>query len=136
MLRVEPVAHLVQCAFCYRMVVRMYIVAKILVTAVALLLVARYLPGLTIDGLYTALIASLILGLLNLTVKPVLVILTLPISILTLGLFMFVINAGIFMFAASFIEGFAVENFWVALAASFMVSVISAIGTKFIQAAK
>ncbi len=114
----------------------MYIVARILVTALALLLVARFVPGVTIDGLYTAIIAALILGLLNLTVKPVLVILTLPISIITLGLFMFVINAGIFMFAASFIEGFDVQNFWTALVASFIVSVVSAVGNKLLSVGK
>ncbi len=114
----------------------MYTIARIFVSALALLVVARYLPGVTVDGLYTALIAALVLGILNVTIKPILVILTLPISILTLGLFMFVINAALFMFTASFIEGFAVSNFWVALLASLIVSVISALGNRFIDASK
>lgn len=111
----------------------MHLILKILITSLALLIVARYLPGVTVDGFYTALIAALVLGVMNVTVKPVLVILTLPISIVTLGLFLFVINAGLFMFAASFIEGFDVSSFWVALAASFVVSVISTIGNGLIS---
>ncbi len=111
----------------------MKILAKILITALGLLLVAEFLPGVTIDGLYPALIASLILGLLNVTAKPLLIILTLPISILTLGLFIFVINAGLLWFVASFVDGFSIVGFWTALFVSVIVSVISAIGNRFIK---
>lgn len=111
----------------------MKIVAKILVTALALLIVARFVPGIEVNGVYIAIITAFILGLLNIFVKPILVILTLPITILTLGLFMFVINALIFWFAASFIDGFAVDGFLPALVGSLIVSVISALGNKFIS---
>ena len=110
----------------------MKIIAKILITALALLIVARFVPGVEVDGLYTALIAAVVLGALNLVARPVLVLLTLPITIVTLGLFIFVINALLFWFAASFIEGFSVSGFWTALIGSVIVSVISAIGNKFI----
>lgn len=102
-------------------------------TALALLLTSQVLPGIEVTGIYPALIAALVLGVLNVIVKPLLVILTLPITILTLGLFMFVINAALFMFAASFIEGFVVEGFAWALLGSLLVSVSSAIANNFIK---
>ncbi len=111
----------------------MYFISKILLTALLLLLVQKIVPGVHIDGLYIALIAAVVLGLLNAIVKPILVILTLPISIITLGLFIFVINAGLFMFAASFLEGFTVSGFWAAFWASIIVSVGSTIGNNFIR---
>ena len=110
----------------------MNILAKVLVTAVSLLIVAKLIPGIEVSGLYTAIIAAIILGLLNLVVRPLLVVLTLPITILTLGLFMFVINALLFLFAASFIDGFAISGFLDALVGSIIVSILSAIGNKFI----
>lgn len=109
------------------------LIAHILVSALGLLLAARLVSGIEVINLYTALIAALILGLLNSVVRPILVILTLPINILTLGLFTFVINAGLFLFAASFIEGFAVDGFWVALLGSVIVSVVNSLGSKFIK---
>jgi putative membrane protein len=111
----------------------MKIITTILVTALALLLTSQVLPGIEVTGIYPALIAALVLGVLNVIVKPLLVILTLPITILTLGLFMFVINAALFMFAASFIEGFVVEGFAWALLGSLLVSVSSAIANNFIK---
>lgn len=108
------------------------LITRILLGAFALLLVAKIVPGVSIDGFYPAVIAAVILGVLNAIVKPVLVILTLPITIVTLGLFIFVINAGLFMFAASFIEGFAVDGFVAALFGSLIVSVVTTIGNKFI----
>ena len=82
------------------------------------------------DGVYAALIAAVVLGLLNLIVRPILFVLTLPITILTLGLFAFVINAALFFFAASFLDGFAVTGIIPALIGSLAVSVASAIGQK------
>jgi putative membrane protein len=111
----------------------MKLIAKVLVTALALVLVAEFLPGFTVNGMYPALIGALILGLLNVTVKPILIILTLPISIITLGLFIFVINASLLWFTASFIEGISVDSFLTALLASVIISVISALGNRFIS---
>ncbi len=109
------------------------LVARILLGALALLLVAEVVPGVSIDGLYPAIIAAVILGIMNAIVKPILVVLTLPITILTLGLFIFVINAALFMFAASFIDGFAVSGFVAALLGSLLVSIVTTIGNKFIS---
>lgn len=111
----------------------MYFITKTLLVAFLLLLVEKIVPGVAIEGLYVAIIAAVVLGLLNAIVRPILVILTLPISIVTLGLFIFVINAGLFMFAASFLEGFAVEGFWAALLASVLVSIGSTIGNSLIR---
>ena len=98
-----------------------------------MLLVSYFIPGITVASFYTAIIVALVLGLLNMFVKPLLVILTLPITLLTLGLFMFVINAGLFLFAASFVEGFEVTGFITALIGSFLVSVVSALGNSLIE---
>lgn len=107
-----------------------HILSRILLGAFALLLAAYLVTGIEVDTLYTAIIAAIILGVLHALVRPILFILTLPITIITLGLFHFVINAGLFMFAASFIEGFSVSSFWVALLGSLIVSVVNTIGSR------
>lgn len=111
----------------------MKILARILVTALALLIVARLIPGIEVEGIYAAIIAAVLLGVFNLIARPILVVLTLPITIVTLGLFIFVINALLFWFVASFVEGFAVSGFLTALIGSLIVSVISAVGNKCIE---
>lgn len=111
----------------------MTILLRILFNALGLLLIAKYVPGITVDSFYTAVVAAVILGVFNAILKPILVLLTLPITLLTLGLFSLVINAALFIFAASFIEGFAVESFWYALLGSLLMSLISTIGSKWID---
>lgn len=103
------------------------LIARVLLTAITLILVAYLVPGVFIDGIYTAIIVAVVLGLLNLIVRPILIILTLPITILTFGLFAFVINAAIFLFVASFVDGFAVDGFLPALVGSLLVTVVSTI---------
>ncbi len=110
----------------------MKLITKLLLTALTLLVVAEYVPGIHIEGFYPAIIAAVTIGLLNLFVRPILFILTLPITIITLGLFMIVINASLFWFSASFIDGFTVDSFWYALLGSIIVSVVSAIGNRYI----
>lgn len=105
----------------------MGIIIRILVTALAALLTQYILPGVSIADFKTALLVAIVLGLLNLIVKPVLVILTLPVTVLTLGLFLLVINALIVMWASSLVKGFKVENFWWALLFSVVLSVISSV---------
>lgn len=111
----------------------MKLISKVLITALALLIVARIVHGITVDSIYIALIVALILGILNVLVKPVLIVLTLPITIVTLGLFIFVINASLFWFVGTFVDGFDVSGFIAALLGSVIVSVISAIGNKLIS---
>lgn len=108
----------------------MKIILHILITALSLLLVAHFVPGISISSFYVACIVALILGVLNIFVKPVLVILTLPVTILTLGLFIFVINALLFMFAASFVDGFSVTGFIPALIGSILTSIVSTVAQK------
>ena len=93
----------------------MTIILRILFNALGLFLIAGWVDGIIVDSFYPALIAALVLGILNVTIRPILFILTLPITILTLGLFAFVINALMFLFAASFIDGFEAAGFWQAL---------------------
>ena len=114
----------------------MTLILRLLFNALGLILLAELVQGISVDGIYPAIIAALVLGILNAIVRPILLILTLPITIVTLGLFAFVINAGLFLFAASFIEGFSVNNFWYALLGSVLMSVISTIGSRFINQAK
>jgi len=108
----------------------MKIIAKIIITALALLAVAYLLPGVEVASFYIALIVAVVLGLLNLVVKPILVVLTLPINILTLGLFLWVINGFLFWFVATFIEGFSVSGFGVAIIGALIVSVFAWLGEK------
>ncbi len=103
------------------------IITNVIVVAFALLLVAEYIPGIEVDSLVTALIAAFILGILNALVRPVLVLLTFPITFLTLGLFIFVINAFIFWLTASFLDGFTINGFLPALIGSVIVSIISSL---------
>ncbi|EGJ11334.1 putative transmembrane protein [Rubrivivax benzoatilyticus JA2 = ATCC BAA-35] len=100
----------------------MKILARWFLLAAALLLVANLYPGVTVQGFGTALIAAFVLGLLNTLVRPLLVLLTLPVTLLTLGLFLFVINALMFWAAASMLDGFRVAGFGAALIGSVIYS--------------
>ncbi len=82
-----------------------------LLSALSLLIVARLVPGFEITSLWAALIVALVLGLLNALVRPVLLLLTLPVTVLTLGIFIFVINALLLIFTANIIEGFSIASF-------------------------
>lgn len=96
-----------------------------LLNAVALMAVAFLYSGVQVSGIVPALIAALVLGLVNAIIRPVLVLLTLPVTLLTLGLFIFVINALLFWFVAEVIKGFAVNGFMAALIGSLLYSAIS-----------
>lgn len=109
----------------------MGIITKLLLTVLALLLVSNFIPGITVASFYIALIVAVVLGLVNLILKPILVILTLPITLLTLGLFTFVINAGLFWFVSTFIDGFTVEGFIPAFIGAFIIAGIHSLAEKF-----
>jgi len=93
----------------------MNLIIRLLLNAAALLLVAYLVPGFSVDGFYAALIVAIILGIVNAIIKPILVLLTLPITILTLGLFTLVINALLIWFVSTIVKGFYVESFGAAL---------------------
>lgn len=103
----------------------MNLLLRWLITTVAVLLAAYLLPGVTIAGVLTAIIVALVLGIINVFLKPLLIILTLPITLLTFGLFVFVINALLVMLTANLVPGFAVANFWWALLFSLIVSLVT-----------
>jgi putative membrane protein len=101
----------------------MKLIVRWLLLAAALLLVAYLYPGVTVSNFGAAMIAALVLGLLNTVVRPLLVLLTLPVTLLTLGLFLFVINALMFWAAAGVLDGFKVSGFTAALIGSLIYSV-------------
>ena len=103
----------------------MNILLRILISAVAVLLTSYLLPGVHINNFLSALIVAVVLAILNGILKPVLIVLTIPITILTLGLFLLVINALIILIASSVISGFYVDGFWWALLFSIILSFIS-----------
>lgn len=104
-----------------------------ILNAVTLLIVAYVLPGIVVASFWSAMIAALVLGLINMLVKPILILLTLPITIVTLGLFLLVINALMFWLAGSLLKGFQVNGFWWAVGGALFYSVISGFLTSLIQ---
>jgi putative membrane protein len=96
-----------------------------LVSGLAIIITAYLLPGVRLTGFFAALVTALILGLINAFIRPVLILLTLPLNILTLGLFTLVINALLIMLAAAIVPGFAVQGFWWALLFGLVLAVIS-----------
>lgn len=107
--------------------VTMQTILKLLLTAVAVMIIAYILPGVEVVNYWAAIIVAIVLGLLRLIVKPILVFLTFPITIVTLGLFLLVINATIILMADYFVDGFAVRNFWWALGFSMLLSLLQSI---------
>ena len=106
---------------------------KVLLTAFAVLVIAYILPGVEVDNYGTAIWVAFIVGILFSILKPILVILTLPVTILTLGLFLFVINAAMILLANSWIDGFSVSGFWIALLFSIILSFFESILHKIIE---
>lgn len=96
-----------------------------LINAAALFFVPYLMSSITVDSFMTALIAALVLGLINTIIRPLLIILTLPATLLTLGLFIFVINGLLFWAVGSFVSGFHVAGFWSAVGGAILYSIIS-----------
>ena len=105
----------------------MNLIIKIVVTAILVLGIALFMPGIHVTGFTTALIVAVVLGLLNVFIKPILVALTLPATLFTLGLFLLVINAVIILLCANIVVGFRVDSFWSALLFSIILSVSQSI---------
>ncbi|KQX12086.1 phage holin family protein [Flavobacterium sp. Root420] len=105
----------------------MKLLLRLLVTAALVLLIANFLPGVHVASFATAVIVAVVLGLLNLFIKPILVILTLPVTFITLGLFLLVINAIIILLCTNIVGGFAVDTFWTALFFSIILSILQSI---------
>lgn len=110
----------------------MSLLIHLVLTALALMGVAYIVPGIEVSSFITALVAAIILGLLNIFIRPILILLTLPVTILTLGIFVFVINALLFWAAASFLDGFTVSGFIPALVGSLLVSIASTLTSRLV----
>lgn len=104
-----------------------------LLTAVAVIVIANLLTGITVANYTTALTVAIILGLLKIFIRPIIIFFTLPITIVTLGLFLFVINTFLIMLTDYFVGGFTVNGFWVALLFSLLLSVAQSVLYSFLK---
>jgi len=110
----------------------MKLLTRILVTSVLVLLIAHFMKGVHVAGFVTALLVAVVLGLLNIFIKPIFVLLTLPFTIFTLGLFLLVINAIIILLCTNIVGGFSVDSFWTALLFSVLLSISQSIMYKIV----
>ena len=111
----------------------MKLILRVLLSALAVVILARILPGVGVDSYTTAIIVAIVLSLLNFIVKPILIILTLPVTILTLGLFLLIVNALIILMADGLISGFTVDSIWWALLFSLLLSLLQSIFYSFLK---
>ncbi len=110
----------------------MKLLIRILITSGLVMLISHFMPSVSVANFKTALIVAVVLGLLNVFIKPILVVLTFPVTILTLGLFLFVINAIIILLCSNIVGGFRVDSFWTALIFSVILSVCQSIVYKIV----
>lgn len=103
----------------------MGLIARFIGTIFAVLLAAYVVPGFHVADFYTAAIVAVVLGVLNVTLRPILLLLTLPLNLITLGLFSFVINAGLILLISTFIKGFTVDGFLPALFGGALIATVS-----------
>jgi putative membrane protein len=108
-------------------------VARILLNALAIVLAGSIVPGIAVDGLLPALAAGAALALVNAVIRPILLLLTFPITLLTLGLFIFVLNGLCFWLVSTVVPGFHVAGFWPALGGALLVSVVSWVANAFVS---
>ena len=109
--------------------------AKLITTSLAVIIVAYLLPGVSVKSVLSAVGLALTLALLNIFIKPLLIILTLPITLLTMGLFLVVINALIILIAAEIVPGFSIDGFWWAVLFSIILSIVVSVLDSFVTAA-
>ena len=114
----------------------MYLLFRWIINSLALILVAFLVPGFAVAGFYSALIAALILGLVNALIRPILFVLTLPVNIMTLGLFTFVVNALMIWLVSTIVKGFDISGFVPALLAALLLWLVSLITNHIIKQAK
>lgn len=105
----------------------MKVLIQLVVTAIFVITLATVLPGVNVDGFMTSLVVAALLALLNIFVKPILVVFTLPVTVLTFGLFLLVINAAIILMCDALVDGFSVNGFWWALLFSVLLSFIQSV---------
>ena len=110
------------------------ILIRTAITMLGLYLASRIVPGVWIEGWGSFILAALLLGIVNALVRPIVFLLTLPLTIVTLGLFLFILNAAMFGLVAAFLDNFAVSGFWAAVFGALVVSLTSTIASWFIGA--
>jgi putative membrane protein len=110
----------------------MGVITRLIVVALSLWLASELIPGIKVQGGWTLIGAAILLGVVNAVVRPVLVVLTLPFTLLTLGLFLLVINAAMLGLVALMFDGFAIESFWLAILGSLIVSIMGWLASWFI----
>ncbi|QSS96234.1 phage holin family protein [Psychroflexus sp. ALD_RP9] len=108
----------------------MKLILRLLVSAIMVVVLANILPGVYVGGFLEAIVLAVVLALLNMFVKPILIVFTLPVTIISFGLFLLVINALIILLADSLVSGFRVDGFWYALIFSLLLSILQAITFK------
>lgn len=105
----------------------MNFLTKILLSSLAVIIASYILPGIYVDSFFVAIVIAVLLSLLNVTIKPLLIIFTIPLTVISLGLFLLVINAIIILIASSIVSGFEVEGFWWALLFSLVLSLTNSL---------
>jgi len=105
----------------------MNLLLRILITALIAYGLAHFLKGIQVDTYWTAVVFALILAVLNVLIKPIMVLLTFPLTVITLGLFLFVINTLVVLLASRFVRGFSIDNFWWGLVFAFLLSLITSV---------
>ena len=103
---------------------------RILITALVAFALAHLLKGIHVDTFWTAIVFAVILAILNVFVKPILILLTLPLTIVTLGLFLFVVNTLVVLLASKFIDGFRIDSFWWGLLFALLLAFVTSVITK------
>ena len=114
----------------------MNLLIKLLLSAIAVFVLANLLTGVDVDNYVTSLIVAVVLSVLNVLLKPVLVILTLPVTIITLGLFLFIVNALIILAADKLVDGFSVDGIWTAVLFSVLLSIVESLLHSFMKSNK
>ncbi|KKS31188.1 hypothetical protein A2380_03315 [candidate division WWE3 bacterium RIFOXYB1_FULL_43_24] len=111
----------------------MKLLLKLVIATLAIFVASRIIPGVVVEDLVTAIIVAIVLGTLNLFVKPILILLTLPINLITFGLFTFIISAFIVLFTAAIVPGFQITSIWTAILFSIVVSIINSFLNKVVD---
>ena len=118
---------ILNCLNKFRYLCFMGFILQIIASAIAVILASYLLPGVQVDSFFTAIVVAVVLAFLNAVVKPVMILFTIPITLFSFGLFLFVINAFIILFADRLIDGFEVKSFWWALIFSFVLWFVTSV---------
>jgi putative membrane protein len=111
----------------------MYLLSRLLISTLIVFLASELVPGFDVNSIYVALVVAVVLGIINVTIKPILFVLTLPITIMSLGLFTFVLNALMILLVGNIVKGVTITGFWPALLTALFISLAHMIVRRFEQ---